>query len=177
MIRYVLAVCCCVLVCGFSSQAQSQNSTAHQLAQVAVIKVDGAEHPELIPDSTAYRLYLLAVSELPNASQEERSRQDAHLGMLNISARDHLAIIGALAEFKSAYVALVSRYNKSAEAALAAGMQPDEKTFLLQRDDLVQTTRNAIKRLLTTEGMVRFDAHVQGEKNRMSIHSTKEERQ
>src|SRR5229473_805495 len=157
MIRYVLAISC-VLVCAFNSQAQSQNPPPHQHPQVAVTTIDGAAHPELIPDSTAYRLYLLVVSELPNPSQEERNRQDAHLGSLHLRGQDRFASITTVAAFKSQYLSLVSRYNQSAEAALAAGVRPDEKTFIQQRDDLVQSTRDTTKRVLTVEGMANFDA-------------------
>jgi len=46
--------------------------------------IDGAVHPELIPDSEAYRLYFLVVSEPRNAVAEDRNRQLAHLAPLSL---------------------------------------------------------------------------------------------
>ena len=136
--------------------------------------IDGSQHPELIPDSTAYRLYLLTISELPNASEQDRNRQNAHLAKLRLNDKDRQTLITVLAEFKSQHTTLVNRYNQAATAALARGIQPDPTTFLQQRDDLVQATQNAIQRILGADGMLRLDAHVQAEKQRMTIYKTKE---
>ncbi len=172
MTRYVTTV---LILFVFALGAWAQNSPPqHQHSQVAVTTLDGSAHPELISDSTAYRLYLVTVSEEPNATAEARARQNSHLGMIGLQDGDRQQLVTILADFKSQYLALIDRFNQSATAALAQGMQPDQKTFLQQRDDLVQSTRDAIKRALTADGVARFDAHVQGERKRMKIYTTKE---
>jgi hypothetical protein len=51
----------------FGTLAQTPQTPQHQHSDANVI--DGAIHPELIPDTVAYRLYLIAVSENPTPSR------------------------------------------------------------------------------------------------------------
>ena len=44
--------------------------------------IDGAVHPELIPDIAAYRLYLLAVARSATPTEQERRHQAAQLGVI-----------------------------------------------------------------------------------------------
>lgn len=137
-----------------------------------VTVVDGAKNPELIPDSTAYRLWLVTVSVPPNATEKDRTFQQAHLKKLQLTDADNLELRSVLTEFKSQYLSLIGRYNESAKAALLHGGQADEKSFLQQRDDLVSSTRDAIAQRLTHEGAARIDTHVQGEKSHIQFHTT-----
>jgi hypothetical protein len=60
-----------VLVLSISTPTVCQETTEpHQHSQQSVI--DGSVNPELIPDLTAYRLYLLSVSRAPNPAAEEK---------------------------------------------------------------------------------------------------------
>jgi hypothetical protein len=163
MTRYVIA---CVLSM-FAVGAWAQSQPQHQHSETVI---DGATNPELIPDSTAYRLWLITVSELPNATQEDRERQSAHLAGLNLSSLENLQLIAILADFKGQYTNLIQRYNESARAALANGVKPDQKLFLQQRDDLVQMTKVAIASRLT-EGASRIDAEVQEHKKHIQLHT------
>ncbi len=163
MIRYVTMLVLSVFALG----AWAQNPQ-HQHPDTVV---DGAKNPELIPDSTAYRLWLVTVSELPNATAQDRDRQRAHLAMLQLSALDNLQLFTLLAEFKSQYLAMIERYNESAKAALAHGGQPDLKLFLQQRDELVQSTKAAIALRLSREGTARIDARVKQQKKRIQLHT------
>jgi hypothetical protein len=61
MTRYVPAVVS-VLMFAFASGAWAQTSPQHQHTITAPNVIDGAAHPELISDSVAFRLYLVAVS-------------------------------------------------------------------------------------------------------------------
>ena len=67
---------------------------------------------------------------------------------------------------------MITQYNEKAKAALLNGGQADDKLFLQQRDDLVSNTRAAIIRQLAPESAARIDAHVQGEKKRIQLHTT-----
>jgi hypothetical protein len=133
--------------------------------------IDGAKNPELIPDSTALRLWLVTVSELPNATAQDRDRQSAHLAKLRLTELDNLQLVTLLADFKSQYLSLIDRYNESAKAALAHGVEPDLKLFLQQRDDLVQTTKAAMALRLSHETVTRIDAHVQEHKKNIQLHA------
>src|SRR5713226_3421754 len=96
----------------FASACLAQNPP-HQHDTI----VDGAKNPELIPDSTALRLWLVTVSELPNATAQDRDRQHAHLSSLRLNELDNLQLVTLLADFKSQYLNLIERYNESAKAA------------------------------------------------------------
>ena len=133
--------------------------------------IDGAKNSELIPDSTAYRLWLITVSELPNTTTENRNRQQAHLTVLKLCELDNLQLVNLLADFKAQYLGLIEHYNESAKAALAHGGHPDLNLFLQQRDDLVQATRAVISLRLSPEGATQIDARVQEQKKLIQLHT------
>jgi hypothetical protein len=131
--------------------------------------IDGAAHPERVSDSTAYRLYFLTVSELPNPTPEAKTRQLAHLSKVHLEAADLHSLISAMETFKQQYSALVDQYNREATVIDLAGGTPNIESFLIQRDALVQSTRDALKQTLTTDGMTRLHTHIQDEKRKMKI--------
>lgn len=97
----VLAVCACL------SPAQVTNSPHHQ-ADVSIV-IDGAVHPELIPDSLAYRLYFVALSTGQNPTEVERRRQRMHIMKVGLVESDQEAFISLLLDFRSTYDALVAQ--------------------------------------------------------------------
>ena len=154
----------------FALGAWAQTPPQHQHPDVTV--VDGAKNPELIPDTIAYRLWLVTVSLTPDATDKERTFQQAHLNKLQLtSSVDYLQLLSILTDFKRQYLSLIASYNESAKAALLKGSQADEKLFLQQRDYLVSDTRTVIAQRLTPDSAARIDAHVQGEKKRIQLHT------
>jgi len=153
------------------SRAVAQNAqTVHDHTVTTPDNViDGSQHPELIPDADAYRLYFVAISEMPNPTDEQKARQIAHLKKIELQDSDLQSTIIALEEFRVQYTNLIAQYNESAEAAQKAGVKPDIDTFLLQRDALVQATHERVKSVLTPDGLTRLDAHVQREKRGMKV--------
>ena len=131
--------------------------------------IDGAEHPELIPDSIAYRLYFIMVAEPADASDRQRARQRALLKQAHLRDQDIQPAFEALATFRAQYDDLVARYNESVVAANQAGQQPDLATFISNLNDLVESTRSTMRSALGPELGARFEAHVQDEKTRMTI--------
>ncbi len=130
--------------------------------------IDGSEHPELVPDAVAYRLYLVVVSEAPNPTDEQRNRQNAHLSKVGLGKSDLQSVVTVLTAFKVQYGQLIANYNAAAEV----GATVDIKAFLSQRDGLVQATRDRLKALLTPEAMARLDRVVQNEKKQMRVSAT-----
>jgi hypothetical protein len=134
--------------------------------------IDGAAHPERVSDSTAYRLYFLTVSELANPTSEAKARQLAHLSKVHLQGADLHSLISTLEMFKQQYNALVDRYNREATVIDLAGGTPNIESFLIQRDALVQSTQEALKQTLSTDGMTRLHTHIQDEKRKMKIAAT-----
>jgi hypothetical protein len=167
MIRYVISVLGLFV---FALGGWAQNTPVQHQHQATVI--DGAKNPEQIPDATAYRLWLVAVSLPPNSTEQERMFQQAHLRQLQFTSIDSPQLLAILTEFKSQYLDLIARYNESARAALLQGSRADQKLFLRQRDDLVSSTRAAIAQRLTPEGAARIEAHVQKEKSHIHLQTT-----
>ncbi len=139
----------------------------HSAPSVPVI--DGSINPELIPDSTAYRLFFVSVAEGSNPAPEEVARYKSHLARIQLKATDGQSLADALRIFKQQYDDLLKNYNDAASVAILQGEAPDYSAFLRQRDALVQATRDKLKLALSPEALAKLDSFVQGEKLRMKI--------
>jgi hypothetical protein len=129
--------------------------------------IDGATHPELIPDSTAYRLVFVVIGEPPNPAPQRTALQTARLNAAGLTGNDAQAAIGILATFKTKYADLVTSYNQAVVGAQQAGAAPDLPAFLASRGALVQSARDALTSVLTPQGAASLDSYVQHEKQRM----------
>lgn len=137
--------------------------------------ISGKDHPEMIPDNTAYRLYFLVIGEMPNASDQRLARQKAFVSKSGIQASDSEAVIEIADLFKARFTAMVNDYNAKVEAANENGTAlPDGKAFLAQRDALVEQAMGLLKKSLSVAGMGRLDAHVQREKRHMTVTGSQE---
>jgi len=155
-----------LLPSAISAQTPSDSPPHHQVVGTTI---DGAEHPELVPDLTAYRLYLLTVSEPSSPTDQQKNRQEARLKQIGMKEHDRLALISLLASFHDRYHALIDSYNKAATEAWAHQQRTDPGALKVDRDALVQSTHDAIKRTLSEDGWTRLDTFVQGEKKHMKI--------
>lgn len=123
----------------------------------------------MIPDITAYRLILISLSKPPSPTIEETQHQNAQLLKIGLSESDHKEVVSILANFNSEYRNLIQSYNEEATAANARGERADINYLRLERDQLVQSTYDALKSALSANGWTRFDSYVQGEKAHMKI--------
>jgi hypothetical protein len=151
------------LVCaGLFASAQTG---AH--VHTPLVAIDGSQHPELIADSVAYRLYFTTVSLPPNPTSEQAQLQVLQLGMIGLNAGDTQAIVKTLAAFRVRLDSLVDDYNKSVNTA------PDSETHFKvlvgQQDALVANTRKVLKAVLSADGMIVLDKYVKREKAKMSV--------
>jgi len=149
----------------------SAQSPPHHHALESHSIVDGSQRPDLIPDSTMYRLFFLTVSTGPNNTEQERERQAARLTAMKLSGTDRVQVMMVLSDFKTRYKNLVARYNEYATETLKQNAEPDNRIFLQQQEDLVQSTRDALNRVLSVSGKLSFDAYVQNEKKRVQLHT------
>lgn len=139
----------------------------HNAANAAVI--DGAAHPELIPDLTAYRLFFVSVADGADSKSAEMVSHKAHIGRLQFDDADNRAFISLMQTFRTQYDDLIQRHNQDAKAALEAGLTPDMNSFRKNRDALVQGIRDQLKVALSTDGSLVLDAFVSSEKRHMKI--------
>ncbi len=145
--------------------AQAQNSPPHQHTTPDLI--DGAIHPELIPDSVAYRLYFVAVSENPTPRPNESSRQHSQLQRAGLSEEDIQSATIILASFKMQYAAMIDSYNHSPE--VQSNSSDGLSLFLAKRDALVQTAIDTLRRTLSPQGVANLDARIKKEKAKMKV--------
>lgn len=163
-LTYVFAFAALVFCTGAPSQ-----QVHHQESPV----IDGAVNPELIPDLTAYRLWFTSVSRGPNPSDAEVQRQSFQVNKTRMTADDQKILIGVLTTFKIQYQNLIQSFNEEATAAWSRHESPNFAAFVLQRDLLVQSTRDSLKGKLTPGGSMLLDAHIQSEKRHMHMSDPK----
>jgi hypothetical protein len=133
--------------------------------------ISGKDHPELIPDLTAYHMYFIVVGELPNTSEKALARQKAHLGMMHGMAKeDTQSLTKILGSYKLQWTLMVNEYNARVDAIARIGGTPlDATAFLRQRDQLVQQYLDVIRKTLSPAGMSQFEGHIQEQKAHMQI--------
>jgi len=131
--------------------------------------VDGAATPELIPDSSAYRLFLVVVGVSSSPSVEDAARQTTNVAKIGLSDSDSQALIAVANDFKVAYESAMAAYNTTADALQAGGQVPDVDSFIAQRDLLVESTLAKLKSTLSPPGMAKLHAHIQSEKRGMKV--------
>jgi hypothetical protein len=90
-----------ITVLSLTSVAFGQNnpSTHSHISSTQAI-IDGETNPELIPDSVAYRLYLLTIAPAANPTTDDTARQNSHIQVLRLHATDRQALLTVLADFK-----------------------------------------------------------------------------
>lgn len=173
--RCLLNAFAALAVLSISCSALSQDSApTHQHGPAKMI--DGSVNPELIPDLTAYRLYLLAVSKPQNPTDSQKRHQAAQLGMIGIQEGDRQTILAVLANFRSQYESLIRTYNEIATAANARGESADPGPLERQIDQLTQSSHDELRGAMTAGGWARLDARVQSEKKNMKIGAGEEGR-
>ena len=131
--------------------------------------IDGAKNPELIPDSTAYRLFFVTTADSATATEAEKSRHRAHLGGARLNDLDTQVLVGVMQTFNDQYQTLIKTYNDEVKNAIATDQAPNIAAFLARRDALVQGVRDRLKSTITSTGMSNLDNFVQGEKQHMKI--------
>lgn len=100
------------------------------------IVIDGSEHPELIPDVIAYRLFFLAVSPV-DQSDAEMAKEETHIGNVGLVPSDQISLRLVVENFRSEYEDMVRAYNSSVPLDRAGRYASFEKRV----NDLVESSR------------------------------------
>lgn len=165
------AACVWVSVRPHRVVAAAQPSMQMQMTHAHITPgiIDGRVHPELIPDSAAYRLFFIVASQGGlSPTPQQITRQKAVLFSAGVRTPIEMRkALPILERFSAQYTALVTNYNTSwyvthnSTAGLAR--------FLADRNSLVQSTRDQLKAVLAPNTMTTFDRHVQSEKVHMKV--------
>jgi hypothetical protein len=153
-------LCLLVFASSLSATAQTTNTVHNHTTNEDII--DGSKTPELVPDSTAWRLWLLAVTATdPQHPELDQARQDAQLLSAGFEREDLPVMRQNLSTFKIAYDALVEDHNQ----AVTRGSSPSVVSFKAARDSLVKATQT---RMLSIK--VDAEARVRGFINQQKRH-------
>jgi len=155
----------------FAQQSSNMTASMPGMNHPGYKMISGKDHPELIPDLTAYHMYFMVVGELPNPSTKALARQKACLAkMPGMKDADSQAIARIIGAYKLQWTSMVNDYNARVDAAARiGGTPPDAAVFLRQRDQLVQQYLCTIRKTLSPAGMKQFEGHIQEQKAHMQI--------
>ena len=124
--------------------------------------IDGSVTPELIPDSTAYRLFMNAVAEPAGATPEQIARQRAKLSRAFLSEADLNQVFPIFANYQQ------QRQNLTQTYQTASALRTTQ-AYESQRDAITTATVAQLKAALSADGMTRLEDLIQGEKRHMTI--------
>ena len=131
--------------------------------------IDGAVHPELIPDSSAFRLWFSSVSLPENQTTDQQAIQRRQLSSLRLDDGDFEVVTQSIAAFRKGFSALISEQNSRAEQDGRALRTTDNSRFLADRDTLVISLINNLKAQLSPTGWATVSSHVTEEKKNMKL--------
>jgi len=128
--------------------------------------IDGAKTPNLVPDLTAWRLWLLSVTAEDSSRPElAEARRRAFLRSAGIPEIEIPLAEEGIAQFRKDYGALMDNYNKR----LNGGENPSLLQFRAQRDALVQAIQNSLSGKLETTTVGKLRQHISSQKARMKV--------
>ncbi len=139
-------------------------------AQTAT-RIDGRQHPELIPDNAAYRSVFLMQSHFETAEATARSNQLQN--NIGLSAADRQLYLQTLKNFRQQYEILTNTHNAFVDANTAsasiADLQKEVSGTRQSLSRLVEATRAQLTAGLSKQGTAQLDAFVQSEKAHMVV--------
>lgn len=159
----------CLFACLFAAGAAMAQNAAPQAAppmrppHTKIIRamppgtIDGKDHPELIPDLMAYRLFFVQVTLPDRPTPDDSRRHEAKLGIIGLSDFDRVILELAVSNFHNRYAFFLEQYKTAAvdDAAIA------------QRDAITQDAINYLQNSMSASGWQRFSGFIQNEKRHM----------
>ena len=87
------------------------------------LSVNGAVHPELIPDDLAYRLFLRGIAFKSNLSDAEKAHREAKIKRLGLTPADHDLLIAALSGVRETLDVAFAVLNSSTTDSVAVALR------------------------------------------------------
>ena len=126
--------------------------------------IDGAVTPQLIPDSTAYRVYFRFFT-----ADADQARQNAMLHMARFSAADQETVDEVGAYFQSLRTTYMQSVATAAAAARASGTPLDQTALATQEAAIGTQVKALLASKLSSAGMSGLDALVHAAKRNITI--------
>ena len=140
-------------------------TTAHAHTAESVrlpIIANGANTPDAIPDSLAYRHFIMVTATAATALPQDIARRDAFLNQVGLSENDRSTYLAALSGVREQLASIAQ-----ARSQLSPGTSNLRDQFLALKRREDQTLDSAQNRLLTwlsATGVARLNAHIQSVK-------------
>ena len=125
--------------------------------------IDGSVNPKLIPDSVAYRLFMLAMAEPAVATAEQAQRQKEKLSRFALAEPEFQSFTAILATYLENQRALEAAYAKRTDLSSVA-------QFEQAREALVSQARQQMSGALSPTTLAALDQVIQAEKRHMAIY-------
>jgi hypothetical protein len=132
--------------------------------------IDGAEHPELIPDSVAYRMWFSLIGHRLDDAKNPDHVHD-FMRLIGLDEVDEATLRGIVLTWHQQEKDLVNTYNATVNEASRAGnaTYPIQIKFAHDQADLALATAKIAKEQLSPEGAKKFEAYIQGFKGGISM--------
>ncbi len=165
-----------------SNDAQAQPSAAFSPGAQAVVPppvgqsdppgtIDGSKNPELIPDTVAYRLVLLAIAEPENATNAQQARFRAKIAGARLGEDDIQMLLGIVGPFQNQMDALTTQAMQIlTRDPLPFPGTPDYQSLTglsKQREPIFNQAMSALPARLSADGAARLQAYVESAKRGM----------
>ena len=134
--------------------------------------IKGSEHPELVPDSVAYRSWFSIAGDALEDRTKHPEQVQSVFSMTRLSEADQATLKGIVLTWQKQEKQLVSAYNAKIEEANRAR---DFKGYAIQvkfrhdHADLALATAKIAKESLSPEGANKFAQFIQGHKGAISM--------
>ena len=133
--------------------------------------IDGHNHPELIPDSVAYRTWFNQVARELDEEAETPGSFQAHLSGTHLSEADQAKLRAIVLVWHHEEKQLISAYNARIEEAnrTRGFTYPIQVKFRHANADLAPSTAKIVKAELSSDGAKQFEQLIQGIKSAISM--------
>lgn len=135
--------------------------------------VDGASHPQEIPETVAFRMFYRALAQPANATPEQIDMQRALVSSATLSESDLKQLFWVMADYRASLDNL--RHNVKLARQLPKGV--DEATaqrLTAERDQIVEQATANLTATLSKEGMAHLHELILSERKNMAIYSSPE---
>ncbi|MBB5061190.1 hypothetical protein HDF16_005926 [Granulicella aggregans] len=124
--------------------------------------IDGSKTPELIPDSTAFRLVFLSLRVPQSPTEGDLKKQEMHFKRIGLSDVDKAAARDVLSHFHTAYHQWQTKYIQTSNPI-------DMTAARSEREAIVEETTASFINQLSSDGATKLAKFVQSAKVRMIV--------
>ena len=140
--------------------------SAHAASNAGII--DGAQHPDLIPDDRAIHMILLTSSWSDRSSDIAKKKALALSNSLGFSAQDQSVFVGLAQQYRQV---LEQLQDEQGSIPADGTRSQDEARVFQQKQTLLANTVSMANQQLTASGVVRLAALAQRAKRTMKLFS------